>query len=103
MALELSVVGLAGVVALGVPAPVLMNHRGRESLRSVRVEGGDRRRLQGDVPDPLPLAVDEVHLRGVVPAVPDDGRDGLPVDTGIPDAPEGVVPDYAYVGAPGGL
>jgi len=93
VALELAVVGFAGKVALGVPA-----HRGREgrvgeSLRRVRVERGDRGGLERDVPDPLPLAIDEVHLRGIVLAVPDDGGDRLAVGAGIPDAPEGVVID----------
>ena len=94
MALELSVVGLAGVVALGHSA-----HRGREgrvgeSLRGVRIEGGDRGGLQGDAPDPFRgLLVDEVHLRGVVLAVPDDGGDRLTAGAGIPDTPEGVVVD----------
>jgi len=93
VALELAVVGLAGEVALGVPAHRGLEGRVGESLRGVRVEGGDRRGLQGDVPDPLPLAVDEVHLRGVVLAAPDDRSDGLSAGIGIPDAPEGVVVD----------
>ncbi len=93
MALELAVVGLAGEVALGVPAHRGLEGRVGESLRGVRVEGGDRGGLQGDVPDALPLAIDEVHLRGVVLAVPDDGGDGLSAGIGIPDAPEGVVID----------
>ena len=96
VALELGVVGLAGVVALGHSA-----HRGceggvREGFRRVCVEGGDRRGLQGDGPDALAgILVDEVHLRGVVLAVPDDGGHGLAIGTGIPDAPEGVVGDDA--------
>jgi hypothetical protein len=58
------------------------------------VEGGDRGGLQGDGPDPLAdILVDEVHLCGVVLAVPDDGRDRLAVGAGIPDTPEGVVLD----------
>ena len=94
MALELGVVGLAAEVALG-NAP----HRGCkgrvvERFRGVRLERGDRGGLQGDGPDALAgIPVDEVHLRSVVLAVPDDGRDRLAVGAGIPDTPEGVVLD----------
>ena len=96
MALELSVVGLAGAVPEGIGCP----HRGRKGrviqhLRGVRLEGGDRRGLQGDVAHPLALAVEEVHLRGVVLAVLDDRGDGLAGFGRIPDAPEGVVGDDA--------
>ena len=78
----------------------LPEHRGRkgrirEGLRGVRLEGGDRRGLERDVAHPLALAVEEVHLRGVVLAVPDDSSHRLPVGAGIPDAPEGVVGDDA--------
>ncbi len=93
MAPELGVVGLAGKVPLGIPAHRGREGRVREGLGGVRVEGGDRRGLQGDVPDLLALAVDEVHLRGVVLAVPDDCSDGLSASVGIPDASEGVVVD----------
>ena len=96
MALELAVVGLTG----GVPEGIGCAHRGRKGrviqhLRGVRLEGGDRRGLEGDVAHPLALAVEEVHLRGVVLAVPDDSSHRLPVGAGIPDAPEGVVLDDA--------
>jgi len=67
--------------------------RVRESFRGVRVERGDRGGLERDVPDALPLAVDEVHLRGAVLAIPDDGGDRDAIGAGIPDTPEGVVVD----------
>ena len=92
MARELAVVGLAAEVALGNAAHRGCEGRVRESLRGVRLERGDRGGLQGDGPDLLAI-VDEVHLRGVVLAVPDDRGDGLTVAVGIPDAPEGVVVD----------
>ena len=84
VALELSVVGLSGAVPEGIGCA----HRGRkgrvvEDLRGVRLERGDRRGLERDGPDPLALAVDEVHLRGVVLAVPDDRIDGDAVGAGI--------------------
>ena len=41
----------------------------------------------------FPLLVDEIHLRGVVLAVPDDRSDGLAGSGRIPNAPEGVVVD----------
>ena len=92
MAPELSVVGLAREVPDGLPT-----HRGREGrvahhCGGVCLERGDRRGLERDVPDPFSgLLVDEVHLRGVVFAAPDDRGHGLAVGAGIPDAPEGVV------------
>ena len=66
----------------------LPEHRGRKGrviqhLRGVRLERGDRGGLERDGADPLPLAVDEVHLRGVVLAVPDDRIDGDAVGAGI--------------------
>jgi len=94
VALELTVVGLAGEVPLGHPA-----HRGREGrvshrLRGVCIEGGDRGGLERDVSDALAgLLVDEVHLRGIVLAVPDDRVDKDAVGVGVVDAPEGVVVD----------
>ena len=95
VALELSVVGLTGAVADGLAAHRGRKGRVREHLGGVRLEGGDRRGLEGDVAHPLALAVEEVHLRGVVLAVPDDWIDGNAIGAGIPDAPEGVVGDDA--------
>jgi hypothetical protein len=57
----------------------------------VRVKRGDRGGLERDGADPLAVVVDEVHLRGVVLAVPDDALDGLAVAGRVVDAPEGVV------------
>ena len=95
VALELAVVGLSGAVPHGLAAHRSCEGRIREHLRGVRLEGGDRRGLQGDVAHPLALTVEEVHLRGVVLAVPDDRIDGDAIRAGIPDAPEGVVLDDA--------
>jgi hypothetical protein len=127
--LELTVVGLVGRVADGLPAhresqlaPLVLElrshltvlklrpsgpshshgtlflpeHRGRKGrviqhLGGVRLEGDDRRGLERDVADPLAVVVEEVHLRGIVLAVPDDALDGLAVADRVVDAPEGVV------------
>jgi len=114
VALELSVVGLAGEVSLGHSA-----HR-ESHLRCSRFAPAELRAyrsiavaravfartslafalnvaIEGDcretVPTLFPCTVDEVHLRGVVLAVPDDCRDRHSIGTGIPHAPEGVVGD----------
>ncbi|HQE10937.1 MAG TPA: hypothetical protein PLN60_10575 [Bacillota bacterium] len=86
MAPQLGVVGLRGAVPDGLAA-----HRVGESLGGVRIERGDRRGLERDV------AVDEVHLRGVVLAVADDGGDGLACFGRIPDTAEGVVVDDHHI------
>ena len=94
VALELGVVGLAGEVPLGHPAHRGLEGRVVERFRGVRVERSDRRGLQGDGPDALAGSlVDEVHLRGIVLAVPDDRGDEHAVGVGMLDAPEGVVVD----------
>jgi hypothetical protein len=95
VALELRVVGLAGEVPLGHAAHRGCKGRVVHDFGGVRLERGDRRGLQGNGPDLLALAVDEVHLRGVVLAVLDDGGNGLAGLGRIPDAPEGVVGDDA--------
>ena len=77
------VVGLRGAVPDGHAA-----HRVGEGLGGVRIEAGDRRGLERDV------AVDEVHLRGVVLAVADDGLAGF---GRIPDTAEGVVVDDHHI------
>ena len=94
VALELTVVGVAGEVSLGNTA-----HRGREGRichdrRSARVECGDRGCLERDDPEAFAgRLVDEVHLAGVVLAVPDDRCDLDTVAAGIAGALEGIVVD----------
>lgn len=62
LALELSVVGLADEVPLGIPAYRGCKGRVVENLGPVRLEGGNRRGLQGDSPDALPgFAVHDHH------------------------------------------
>mgnify|MGYP003768869429 FL=1 len=84
---------IEGVLTGADAVVVFAGHKEYRGMVPAQVEGDDRGELQGDGPDALARAVDEVHLCGVVLAVPDDRGDGLAGLGRVADAPEGVVVD----------
>ena len=82
VALELSVVGFAGEVALGHSTHRGCKGRVPHHRRRVRVEGGDRGGLQGDGPDPLAGILVDDGLAEVVKRCYIGDRDGE-----VPDRP----------------